>query len=81
MLHNNYVRNALLSCPDSISHKSLKDDLVSDDIVDRVDEISKKYGYAKIPKYCDERLDELDDPYGRTPKNGDHFLTSLVNIV
>ena len=49
-----------LSCPDSISHKSLKDDLVSDDIVDRVDEISTKYGYAKIPRYCDERLDELE---------------------
>jgi TnpA family transposase len=49
-----------LSCPDSISYKSLYDDLVSDDIVDRADEIAKHYGYPKIPVYCDERLDELE---------------------
>ena len=33
--------------------------LVADEMVDKADEIATKFGYQKIPIYCDERLDDL----------------------
>lgn len=50
-----------LSCPESISYKSLKDDLVSDEVLDRAEEISKQHGYPKILTFCDQRLVDLEE--------------------
>lgn len=62
-----------LFCNDSISYCDLDVDLVSDAIVDQVVEIAEKFGYKKIPLYCDERLDEilaeLDNAWKRTNEN------------
>jgi hypothetical protein len=45
---------------------------VSDKVVDDVEKIAIKFGYPKIPIYCDKRLDdaliELDEAWDRTTK-------------
>ena len=56
-----------LVCNDSVSYKDLDNDLVSEAIVNQVEEISLKFGYNKIPIYCDEHLD-------KTLKNLESFL-------
>ena len=59
-----------LFCNDSVSYCDLECDLVPDEVVDDVEAIAKKYGYHKIPIYCDEHLDnmlrKLDDAWDRT---------------
>ena len=62
-----------LFCNESVSYCSLEHDLVSDEVLEQVEEIAKKFGYAKIPGYCDARLDEalveLDAAWERTNRN------------
>jgi hypothetical protein len=68
-----------LFCSESISYKSLKDDLVSDDILETVEEMAKKYGYPKIPIYCDQRLDELEKLAHETWLNTNENIASGKN--
>ena len=60
----------LLCCNDSVSYCDINYDLISDGLVDDVEKIANKFGYPKIPVYCDERLDEalktLDEAWVRT---------------
>jgi len=42
-----------LFCNDSVSYCSLDHDLVPDEVVDNVVAITNKFGYPKIPIYCD----------------------------
>jgi TnpA family transposase len=62
-----------LFCNESVSYCSLKHDLVPDAILENIEEIAKKFGYLKIPIYCDSRLDEallkLDAAWKRTNQN------------
>ncbi len=56
-MHHQLERGRLF-CNESISYCSLDHDLVADEVVDQAEEIAKKFGYDKLPIYCDERLDE-----------------------
>jgi hypothetical protein len=62
----------LLCCNESVSYCDIDHDLVDDRLVDNVEGIANKFGYSKIPIYCDQRLDEaltmLDDAWDRTTK-------------
>jgi len=49
----------LLCCNDSVSYCDIDHDLVSEDVVDNVEQIANEFGYKKIPIYCDKRLDEV----------------------
>jgi TnpA family transposase len=46
-----------LFCNNSVSYCDLEHDLVPDSFVDQIETIAEKFGYAKLPIYCDERLD------------------------
>ena len=48
-----------LFCNDSVSYCDLECDLVPEKVVDDVEAIAKKYGYHKIPIYCDAHLDNM----------------------
>lgn len=54
-----YIDRGQLCCNDSVSYSDLKHDLVSDEIVDQVGAIATKFGYSKIPIYCDEHLHQM----------------------
>ncbi len=62
-----------LFCNESISYCSLEHDLIGDDLVNSAEEICQRLGYAKIPVYCNSRLDEalreLDTAWDRTSQN------------
>lgn len=62
----------LLCCNESVSYCDIEHDLVSDALVDNVEEIANRFNYPKIPIYCDQRLDdaldELDNAWDRTLK-------------
>ena len=62
----------LLCCNESVSYCDIDHDLVNDKVVDDVEKIALKFGYPKIPIYCDKRLDdaikELDEAWDRTTK-------------
>lgn len=45
-------------CNDSISYRDIDADLVSEDMVGKAEEISRQYGYNKIPIYCSTHLDQ-----------------------
>ena len=47
-----------LCCNDSVSYSDIDHDLVDESLVDNVEEIAMKFGYPKIPIYCDKRLDD-----------------------
>jgi len=49
-----------LYCNDSVSFRNLEIDLVSDETLGRAEEIASEFGYPKIPVYCRERLDKLE---------------------
>jgi hypothetical protein len=70
---NNYITKGRLVCNNSISYADLNNDLIPDDLVDKVEEIAAKFGYDKIPIYCDKRLDEalldLDLAWNETNAN------------
>jgi TnpA family transposase len=46
-----------LFCNESVAYRDLEQDLVGDEIVDQAELIAQKFGYEKIPIYCDLRLD------------------------
>ena len=62
--------NGLLCCNESVSFCDIDHDLVSDALVDDVEKIATKFGFSKIPIYCDQRLDEalqqLDNAWDKT---------------
>lgn len=62
-----------LYCNDSISYCDIDCDLIEDSLVDQVEEIAAKFGYPKIPIYCNERLDDalktLDNAWNITTEN------------
>src|SRR3990167_1698265 len=62
-----------LCCNDSVSYCDLEHDLIDDTLVDDVEKISAKFGYSKIPIYCDKRLDDaletLDKAWDTTTEN------------
>lgn len=77
MLHQ--LDKGRLYCNDSISYCDLDNDLVPDALVDQIDEIANKFGYDKLPGYCDEHLDNalsmLDQAWKSTInriKNGEN---------
>jgi TnpA family transposase len=62
--------NGLLCCNDSVTYCDIDHDLVSEDVVDNVEQIADEFGYQKIAVYCNDRLDdalqELDRAWTRT---------------
>jgi hypothetical protein len=54
-----HLNRGRLFCNDSISYRDLECDLAPDEVVNDVEEITKKFGYHKIPIYCDEYLDKM----------------------
>ncbi len=73
-----------LFCNDSVSYCDLECDLVPDEVVDNVEAITKKYGYHKIPIFCDEHLDnmleKLDAAWERTTKGINTGSNEGINI-
>ena len=73
-----------LFCNDSVSYCDLECDLVPDEIVDDVEAIAKKFGYQKIPIYCDahldKMLDELDTAWDRTAEAISSGTNEGINI-
>lgn len=65
-----HLNKGRLFCNDSVSYRDLECDLVDDSLVDNIEEIADKYGYEKIPIYCEEYLDrmleKLDQSWQRT---------------
>jgi TnpA family transposase len=55
---NLYIAKGRLVCNDSVSYSDLDNDLIPEDLVDNVEEIAAKFGYHKIPIYCNKQLDE-----------------------
>lgn len=53
-----HINRGRLCCNDSISYCDIDHDLIDDALVDNIDKIATEFGYAKLPIYCDERLDE-----------------------
>ena len=68
-----YLDRGKLCCNDSVSYCDINCDLVDDKLVDNVEEIAAKFGYLKIPIYCDRRLDNavktLDNAWDITTEN------------
>ncbi|CAO5682395.1 MAG: Tn3 family transposase ISPsy30 [Holosporales bacterium] len=64
------LNNGLLCCNESVSYCDIDNDLVSDSVVDDVENIAKRFGFSKLPIYCDKRLDdalqELDAAWDKT---------------
>lgn len=62
-----------LCCNESVSYMDIDHDLVDMAIVENADEIALKFGFPKIPGYCEKRLDEalvlLDEVWNRATKN------------
>ena len=81
---NNYITKGRLVCNDSVSYSDLDNDLISDGLVDKVEEIATKFGYHKIPIYCDKRLDEallnLDLAWNETNANIDNGTNKGIEI-
>lgn len=67
------VDRGRLCCNESVSYADIEHDLVNMSVVDRVEEISAKFGFPKIPIYCGKRLDDalktLDEVWERVPQN------------
>jgi len=70
---NHHIGKGRLFCNDSLSYSDLDHDLIPEDMVDNVNEIAAKFGYQKIPIYCDERLEkalqDLDIAWDETNSN------------
>lgn len=79
-----HLNRGKLFCNDSVSYCDLECDLVSDEIINDVEKIAKKYGYQKIPIYCDEHLDnklnDLDAAWDRTTQGIDSGTNKGINI-
>lgn len=74
-----------LFCNDSVSYGDIDNDLIDDALVDDVEKIAAKFGYPKIPVYCDGRLDDaikmLDDTWDKTVKNIRLELNTGLNLM
>lgn len=83
MYHN--IDKGRLCCNDSISFSDLDYDLVPEELVDKAEEIAAKFGYNKIPIYCDERLDEalenLDKALVETNTNIGNGVNKYISII
>lgn len=53
-----YIDNGKLCCNKSVSYCDMEHDLISVDLVEKVDEIAAEFGYPNIPIFCDGHLDE-----------------------
>lgn len=64
------LNSGLLCCNESVSYCDIDNDLVSESVVDDVEKIAEKFGFSKLPIYCDQRLDEalqqLDAAWDKT---------------
>ena len=58
-----------LFCNDSITYGDINNDLIDDALVDQVHVIATKFGYHKIPVYCDSWLDEMLENLGKAWEN------------
>ncbi|MBY0581225.1 MAG: Tn3 family transposase [Rickettsiales bacterium] len=74
-----HIDRGRLCCNDSISFSDLDQDLVSDSLVDQVEEISKKFSYNKIPIFCDQRLDQLLEELDEALINTNANISSGLN--
>ena len=67
------IERGRLYCNDSVTYCDIDQDLVDDALVDNAEALAEKFGYSKIPIYCDQRLDdalqELDGAWKRTTTN------------
>jgi len=65
-----HLNKGRLFCNESVSYADLDCDLIPEEMVDDVIEISEKFGFPRIPIYCDQHLDEmlkkLDEAWDRT---------------
>jgi TnpA family transposase len=79
-----HIDRGRLFCNDSVTYCDIDHDLVNDGIVDDVEKISAKFGYSKIPIYCDERLDKalemLDHLWDKTTENIKLGINAGFNI-
>lgn len=82
---NSYIAKGRLVCNDSLSYGDLDNDLIADRVVDNAEEIAAKFGYYKIPVYCDSRLDEalknLDLAWEETNANIDNGTNKGIEII
>lgn len=81
---NHHITKGKLFCNDSISYSDLEHDLVPEEFIDNIEEISIKFGYNKIPIYCDKQLDDtlsnLELAWRETNKNIDNGINKGVEI-
>jgi len=81
---NLYVTKGRLVCNDSLSYSDLENDLVPEELVDNAEEIAAKFGYDRIPIFCDERLDEslkdLDLAWEETNANIDNGANENILV-
>jgi TnpA family transposase len=81
---NSYITKGRLVCNDSLSYSDLDNDLVPDYLVDNAEEIATRFGYYKIPVYCDSRLDEalkdLDLAWTETNANIDNGINKGIEV-
>ena len=82
-IHHHLDRGRMF-CNDSVTYRDIDCDLVSDEMVENVKEIAAKFGYHKIPIYCDQRLDdllkELDDTWEEVTNNIQAGTNSGIKI-
>ena len=59
---HHHITKGRLCCNNSISFSDLDQDLIPEQLVNHAQEIAAKFGYNKIPIYCDKRLNQaLED--------------------
>ncbi len=79
-----HIDRGRLFCNDSVTYCDIDHDLVADGLVDDVEKIATKFGYSKIPIYCDERLDKalemLDHTWDKTTENINLGMNVGLNI-
>ncbi|CAN5304461.1 hypothetical protein BH10PSE19_BH10PSE19_10470 [soil metagenome] len=78
-MHHQFGRGRLY-CNDSILHCDLEQDLVDDTLVDDVESIAAKFGYPKIPIYCDQRLEPVQSLFNSNTKKAKTTICKLVFI-
>ena len=81
---NLYITKGRLVCNDSLSYSDLENDLVPEELVDNAEEIAAKFGYDRIPIFCDDRLDEtlrdLDLAWEETNDNIDNGSNKNIAV-
>ena len=80
-----YITRGQLVCNNSMSYGDLDNDLIPDHLVDKALEIAIKFGYHKIPIFCDKYLDEqlqnLNDAWERTDTNITNGTNKFIEII